>query len=213
MASNKALEVLKGDWICRLDDDDTWTKDHLEVLLQFAQEGNYDFVSAQYEAMKHNKKYLVGADLNGIGGIQTWLYKAKLKVFKYNIDCWRKRWNRVNDIDLSIVCVSANRNWQRIGFNCDEPSSPPLDYGVNIDVFNTRATVHSFTSQDSITNVNYITVNSNVITRPPISISDIREAYFKDGWENEKYFYIEQSTANPCIVQFVDIYAETENEE
>lgn len=102
MASNKALEVLKGDWICRLDDDDTWTKDHLEVLLQFAQEGNYDFVSAQYEAMKHNKKYLVGADLNGIGGIQTWLYKAKLKVFKYNIDCWRKRWNRVNDIDLSV---------------------------------------------------------------------------------------------------------------
>ncbi len=111
--SNKALEEVKGDWICRLDDDDTWTKDHLEVLLKFALEGEYDFVSAQYEAIRYGNKEIVGADERGIGGIQTWLYKGLLKHFKYDINCWKKKWNRVNDIDLSI------RMWEtgvRMGF-------------------------------------------------------------------------------------------------
>ena len=35
-----------------------------------------------------------------IGGTQTWLYRSYLKFFKYNIDCWRKSYNRVNDTDL-----------------------------------------------------------------------------------------------------------------
>ena len=113
MASNKALEVLKGDWICRIDDDDTWTKDHLEVLLKFAQEGNYEFVSAQYESMRYGKKYIVGDDKYGIGGIQTWLYQAHLKSFKYDINCWKNVWNRVNDIELSIRMYEAG---VRMGF-------------------------------------------------------------------------------------------------
>ena len=66
--------------------------------------------------------------------------------------------------------------------------------------------------KDIETKVNYITVNSNIITRPPVLFSGIKEAYFKDGWENEKHFYIEQSKAQPCTIQFVDIYADTENE-
>ncbi len=65
---------------------------------------------------------------------------------------------------------------------------------------------------DSITNSNFITANSNIITRPAQLYSGIKEAYFKDGWENEKYLYIEQEKAHPCVVQFVDAYAETENE-
>ena len=35
-----------------------------------------------------------------IGGTQTWLYRSYLSFFKYNINCWRKSWNRVNDTDL-----------------------------------------------------------------------------------------------------------------
>ncbi len=65
---------------------------------------------------------------------------------------------------------------------------------------------------DSISKSNFITANDNIITRPAQLYSGIKEAYFKDGWENEKYLYVEQSTANPCVVQFVDAYAETENE-
>ncbi len=105
-------------------------------------------------------------------------------------------------------------DYQRLGFSCTPPSGSEGNL-VKYDIFNLFVKVHSFVSGeiDSHVEVNFITANSPIIARPPISISDIREAYFKDGWKNEKYFYIEQSTANPCIVQFVDIYAEAEDKE
>ncbi|KKN31785.1 hypothetical protein LCGC14_0820380 [marine sediment metagenome] len=70
----------------------------------------------------------------------------------------------------------------------------------------------SDTDFDTVFKPNFITVNDNVILRPPVLFSGIKEAYFKDGWENEKHIYIEQSKAQPCTIQFVDIYADTENE-
>jgi glycosyltransferase involved in cell wall biosynthesis len=102
VAGNKGLEMVRGKWIARIDDDDTWTPDHLEILLRFAMEGGYEFVSSSYEAERHGKRYV--ADASGsadkIGGTQTWLYRSYLSIFKYNINCWRKSWNRVNDTDL-----------------------------------------------------------------------------------------------------------------
>ena len=35
-------------------------------------------------------------------GVSTWLYRSYLKFMRYNLDCWRKKWNRVWDIDLSL---------------------------------------------------------------------------------------------------------------
>ena len=130
VASNKALEMVKGKWITRIDDDDTWTKDHLEVLINFANKGDFEFVSALYETKRFDKKAIIDGefaqgpyyrkknkpvrgDNPKIGGIQTWLYRSYLKFMKYNIDCWRKRWNRVNDIDLSLRLFKAG---VRIGF-------------------------------------------------------------------------------------------------
>lgn len=93
---NAALEVATGDWIARIDDDDVWTPDHVEKLLTLAKEGEYEFVSSAYRT--HEKT--VGAE-DGIGGTQTWLYRSYLKFMKYNPDCWRKAWHRVNDMDLA----------------------------------------------------------------------------------------------------------------
>lgn len=93
---NAALQVARGDWIARIDDDDVWTPDHIERLLRFAQRGRYEFVSSAYRT--HEK--IVGAE-NGVGGTQTWLYRSYLKFMKYNPDCWRKSWHRVNDMDLA----------------------------------------------------------------------------------------------------------------
>ena len=93
---NAALEACTGDWIARIDDDDTWTPDHIEKLLKFAQDGAHEFVSSAYST--HEK--IVGAE-DGIGGTQTWLYRSYLKFMKYNPDCWRKSWHRVNDTDLA----------------------------------------------------------------------------------------------------------------
>jgi len=102
--ANKALEMAQGEWIARIDDDDTWTPDHIESLLRFAQKEQYEFVSASYMTERHGKKMVVDVkDENPrIGGTQTWLYRSYLRFFKYNINCWRKKWNRVNDIDIQV---------------------------------------------------------------------------------------------------------------
>lgn len=100
--ANTALKMVKGSWIARIDDDDIWTPDHLEVLLRFAREGDYEFVSASYITERHGKRFTVDAkdEKPRIGGTQTWLYRSYLRSFRYNINCWRKSWNRVNDTDL-----------------------------------------------------------------------------------------------------------------
>jgi len=97
--ANAALRLAKGDWIARIDDDDTWTPDRLEKLLCFAQANDFEFVSAAHET--HEGK-VAPYDLMGtkIGGTQTWLYRSYLRFFRYNPDCWRKTWHRVNDTDL-----------------------------------------------------------------------------------------------------------------
>lgn len=122
--------MTKGKWISRIDDDDTWTPDHIEVLLRFAQQGNYEFVSAQYVEERHGvKKVDTGVkaldpyytrknvpapdDCPRLGGTHTWLYRSYLRFIKYNINCWRKSWNRVNDIDISQRIFDAG---VRMGF-------------------------------------------------------------------------------------------------
>lgn len=113
--ANKALDLAKGQWIARNDDDDIWTPDHLETLLRFAQKGNWEFVSASYIAERHGKRIIVDAkDENPrIGGVQTWLYRSYLKFMKYNPECWRKSWNRVWDTDLQDRIYRAG---VRMGF-------------------------------------------------------------------------------------------------
>lgn len=115
MAANQALKMVRGKWIARIDDDDLWTSDHLEVLLHFAQKGNYEFVSGVYEAERYGQR--IAVDVKGdnprIGGTQTWLYRSYLKFMRYNINCWRKSWNRVNDTDLQDRFYKAG---VRMGF-------------------------------------------------------------------------------------------------
>ena len=100
---NAALKAATGAWIARIDDDDTWTPDHVERLLRFAQGGDYEFVSSAYETERDGERGIVWHDGQEppIGGTQTWLWRSYLKFMRYNPDCWRKTWNRVNDTDLA----------------------------------------------------------------------------------------------------------------
>ena len=103
---NAGLKVARGAYIARIDDDDIWSEDHVERLLRFAQQGNYEFVSSAYET--HNGKvepYVV--DGVRIGGTQTWLYRSYLRFMRYNIDCWRRKTNRVNDTEIQARMVAA----------------------------------------------------------------------------------------------------------
>ena len=122
--TNKAMELARGQWLARVDDDDIWTPDHIEKLLRFAQQGDYEFVSALYIAERFGVRNVVAAKsaldpyytrrpakLNDsspkIGGVSTWLYRSYLRYMPYNIHCWRKEWNRVWDIDLSMRIYAA----------------------------------------------------------------------------------------------------------
>jgi len=115
--ANKALEVARGKWIARIDDDDTWPPDHIEKLLEFAEQGQYEFVSALHIEERFGEKRIVEGiqaldpyftqkplpqDVSSpkIGGVQTWMYRSYLSFMSYNPECWRKKWNRVNDVDL-----------------------------------------------------------------------------------------------------------------
>ena len=94
-AANYALTKCRGKWIARNDDDDIWTPDHLEKLLRFAQQGNYEFVSAsqrwEYPDRTEIKTWQDDMGIAGkIGGIQTTLYRLYLKCLKFNKHCWRK---------------------------------------------------------------------------------------------------------------------------
>ncbi len=100
--ANAALKAVRGDWIVRLDDDDELLPDHVEVLLRAAQDGGYEFISGAYERERNGVREILSDDGENppAGGVQTWMYRSYLRLFKYNSQCYRKPWNRVNDSDL-----------------------------------------------------------------------------------------------------------------
>ncbi|MBI3633886.1 MAG: glycosyltransferase family 2 protein [Candidatus Vogelbacteria bacterium] len=108
--SNHALEIAQGKWISYFDDDDIMAPDYLESLLRFAQEGNYEFVAGLYEEERDGVRSVRGQRTNAepeFGGHSTWLYRAYLRFFKYNINSWRKSYNCPQDIDLQLRMMSA----------------------------------------------------------------------------------------------------------
>src|SRR3989338_4398509 len=130
VAANQAIKMARGKWIARIDDDDSWTPDHLEALLRFAQAGNFEFASSQYTEERHGQRRIVnGNEMQGpyynkiikpikgdnpkVGGHLTWLFRSYLKFFKYNLDCRRKSWNRTGDTYFSTRLFKAG---VRLGF-------------------------------------------------------------------------------------------------
>lgn len=128
--ANKAMELACGEWLARVDDDDTWSKDHIEVLLRYAQQQQHEFVSGLYVEERFGEQKIVDGvramdpyytgrkkdqedDSPKIGGVSTWLYRSYLRFMKYNVECWRKSWNRVWDVDLSQRIYKAG---VRMGF-------------------------------------------------------------------------------------------------
>jgi len=108
--ANKALTLIKGKWVGWVDDDDVLVDHHIESLLHFAQKGNYEFVAGLYEAEIYGERIVRGHKTSNnleFGGHSTWLYRSYLKFFKYNINSWRKAWNKPADIDLQLRMLTS----------------------------------------------------------------------------------------------------------
>lgn len=114
-AHNLALRLARGLWIADGDDDDVFTPNHLASLLRFAQQGDYEFVSAVYIAEKFGEPVIIDVknELPRIGGVGTWFYRSYLKLFPYNVHSWRKSYNRPRDIDRQLRMYRAG---VRMGF-------------------------------------------------------------------------------------------------
>ena len=100
--TNYGLKQVKGDWISHLDDDDIWTNDHLEKLLNFAIKNKHDFVSSSHIEIRYGKEKIIdfSNEKPAIGSHHTWLYTSNLSFFERNINSWRRNWNRIHDVDV-----------------------------------------------------------------------------------------------------------------
>ena len=164
-AANYALDCISinSKWIARIDDDEIWLPDHLEKLLAFAQKENYEFVSAgNYEIRNGMKKEILGNRALSkyyypniqkenqtspiIGSTSTWLYRTYLKFFKYNQDCWRKDYNKVNDIDLSLRMFEAGVKMGHIGISLITTMPRPGELTVGLDAYlkNKKSTAEKY---------------------------------------------------------------------
>ncbi len=111
--TNFGLKKIMGDWISHIDDDDLWTKDHLEKLLKFATENKFEFVSSSHIEIRNGKKIIKdhSKDKPPIGCHQTWLYTSNLSFFERNINCWRRNWNRIHDVDVQDRMIKVGLNF------------------------------------------------------------------------------------------------------
>jgi len=90
--SNKGLELARGEWIAHLDDDDEFSDDHLEVLLDHALKHRYEMVYGVVEMEKRPGKWVkLGSwplQIDKIAHLSV-LYHSKLRLFKYDINAWK----------------------------------------------------------------------------------------------------------------------------
>lgn len=109
---NFGMKIAKGEWFVFISDDDIMLPHHVETLLKFVIKEKAEFISASYETIKNGNKLVVtpqpfGRERILVGGMQTWLYKSYLKRFKWNVDSWRKNYNRPVDYDLQLRFIQA----------------------------------------------------------------------------------------------------------
>lgn len=113
---NKAIELCCGDWVAPCDDDDEFSEDHIEVLLNYALEHDYEMVYGKVVMeIRPNKWKEKGSYPLKRGKIchLSVLYHSKLKFFKYDINSWKYRepcdwnmWRRMKEANVKIGFVN-----------------------------------------------------------------------------------------------------------
>jgi len=111
-AASKSLDLCSGDWIAPMDDDDEFSEDHIEVLLSYALQHDYEMVYGITEMEVRPGEWInVGSRHLRCGGIcrLSVLYHSKLKFFKYDINAWEygepadwNMWRRMKEAGVRI---------------------------------------------------------------------------------------------------------------
>jgi len=110
--AKKSLELSSGDWIAPLDDDDEFSEDHLEVLLDYALEHDYEMVYGVVKMeIQPGEWKNVGSYPLKCGHIcrLSVLYHSKLKLFEGHTDNWKYEepgdwnlWRRMKEAGVRI---------------------------------------------------------------------------------------------------------------
>lgn len=99
--ANKAIELSTGEWLAPLDDDDEFSGDHIEILLNHALEHDCEMVYGKVKWEIEPDKWIeLGSyplECDKISHLSV-LYHSKLKFLRYDIDAWKYKepadWNR-----------------------------------------------------------------------------------------------------------------------
>ncbi len=105
---NRALELAKGEWIAPLDDDDEFTPDHVEVLIEACRERNLDFAYGVAEMeVEPGVWQSVGSAPLRVGRIvhAAVLFHRELGFIRHDLEAWRLHepadwnvWHRMRDV-------------------------------------------------------------------------------------------------------------------
>ena len=103
--ANRALELARGRWIAWCDDDDVWTDDHLQLLLEHAQRTGAELAYAAATFQRSAEELVrVGGWPPVVGNVphSSVLYRRYLKGFRHDIEAWKEgmagdaqRWKRM----------------------------------------------------------------------------------------------------------------------
>ena len=114
-ALNMGLKAATGDFIARLDDDDSWHPLHLANSLKKIRENGVDFISSASVLPDGSEcpDYRLDDEYYGpqspsiflaprVGSPITWVYARRLRSIRYSTWSWRLKHNKPADINLSL---------------------------------------------------------------------------------------------------------------
>lgn len=112
---NIATALAAGSWIAPCDDDDEFTPDHVEVLLEGARAGGHEMVWSRAEQELEPGQF----EPIGNGRLQrgevshgTVMYRSELRFMQYSMTCWKRKepsdwnmWKRMRRIGVRMGFV------------------------------------------------------------------------------------------------------------
>ncbi len=90
--ANRTIRESRGEWMAPLDDDDEFTDDHIEVLLDACKKNCWEFVYGVMQMEKHTDVWEpLGSWPPRCGSIchGSVLYNSGLRIFEYEADSWK----------------------------------------------------------------------------------------------------------------------------